>query len=149
MKILELFFGKIPEHIKKEKEEQKRIKKEKEEQERIKKEEEETKIIFQKLENKVKTLYGKFLYFPDEKNIEEKVLIFNKVSLRENNRITYDLIPAKYFKKEIIYTREVFDVEEVIKLIFDRHSDFLELERTLKTFGFVFNEESKEEQNEK
>lgn len=144
MKLLELFFGKIPEHIKKEKEEQERIKKE---QERIKKEEE-TKIMFEAIENKVKKLYGKFLYFPDEKNIDEKVLIFNKVSLRENNRITYDLIPAKYFKKEIIYTREVFDVEEVIKLIFDRHSDFLELERTLKTFGFVFNEESKEEDNE-
>lgn len=138
MKLLELFFGKIPEHIKKEKEEQERIKKE-----------EETKIIFEKLENKVKTLYGKFLYFPDEKNIEEKVLIFNKVSLRENNQITIDLIPAKYFKKGVVYARKVFVIEEVEKLLFDRHSDFLELESTLKTFGFVFNEESKEEDNEK
>lgn len=137
MKLLELFFGKIPEHIKKEKEEQERIKKE-----------EETKIIFEKLENKVKTLYGKFLYFPDEKNIEEKVLIFNKVSLRENNQITIDLIPAKYFKKGVVYARKVFVIEEVEKLLFDRHSDFLELESTLKTFGFVFNEESKEEDNE-
>lgn len=138
MKLLELFFGKIPEHIKKEKEEQERIKKE-----------EETKIIFEKLENKVKTLYGKFLYFPDEKNIEEKVLIFNKVSLRENNQITIDLIPAKYFKKGVVYARKVFVIEETVKLLFDRHSDFLELESTLKTFGFVFNEESKEEDNEK
>jgi hypothetical protein len=137
MKLLELFFGKIPEHIKKEKEEQERIKKE-----------EETKIIFEKLENKVKTLYGKFLYFPDEKNIDEKVLIFNKVSLRENNQITIDLIPAKYFKKGVVYARKVFVIEEVEKLLFDRHSDFLELESTLKTFGFVFNEESKEEDNE-
>ena len=104
--------------------------------------------MFEAIENKVKTLYGKFLYFPNEKNIDEKVLIFNKVSLRENNQITFDLIPAKYFKKGIVYARKVFDIEETVKLLFDRHSDFLELESTLKTFGFVFNEESKEEDNE-